>query len=351
MTRFDREANSKRIVLFYNMHQDKPKSFCVNHFKTEGISESRIYKVIAKFEQYGTYEDRSRTGRPPKMNTKKVKRLRSLVNNKDGVSQRDLARRFDVSQSTISYTLNQKTLINCYEKEKAPGYVNDQEERARTRAAKLGKKIFVNNDVVMDDEKYFRLSNYNVPGNNNYYSENKTQAPPSIKYKKKVKFEPQVLVWVAMSSRGFSEIYVHTSKIAVNQNIYINECLKKRLLPFINEHHSDSNYVFWPDLASSHYAKKSIEWFESNGVSYVQKEDNPPNLPQGRPIETFWAILSNKVYERCWQAKSLKQLIRRIKSKFKELVQSDPSLGQRLMAGLKLKLRNIGLNGVYSENK
>jgi hypothetical protein len=74
---------------------------------------------------------------------------------------------------------------------------------------------------------------------------------------------------------------------------------EKRLLPFINEHHSDSNYVFWPDLASSHYAKKSIEWFESNGISYVQKGDNPPNLPQGRPIETFWAILSNKVYEKC----------------------------------------------------
>ena len=134
------------------------------------------------------------------------------------------------------------------------------------------------------------------------------------------------MVWVVMSS----EIYVHTSKISVDQNIYIKNCLfEKRLLPFINEQHSDSNR------------------FESNGVSYVQKEDKP----QGTPIETLWAILSNKVYERCWQAKSLKQLIRRIKSKFKELVQSDPSLGQRLMAGLKLELRNIGLNGVYSENK
>ncbi len=110
-----------------------------------------------------------------------------------------------------------------------------QEERARTHAAKLGKKVFVNNDVVMDDEKYFKLSNYYVPGNNKYYSENKTQAPLSIKYKKKVKFEPQVLVWVVMSSRGLSEIYVHTSKISVDQNIYIKNCLFEKKTTTIHQ--------------------------------------------------------------------------------------------------------------------
>ena len=99
-----------------------------------------------------------------------------------------------------------------------------------------------------------------------------------------MKFEPQVLVWCALSSQRFSEMYVHTSKIAINKNIYINECLKKRLIPFINEYHSDDNYVFWPDLASSHYAKNTIEWFKSNNVSYVQKED------QSRHFRRYYQI-------------------------------------------------------------
>ena len=48
--------------------------------------------------------------------------------------------------------------------------------------------------------------------------------------------------------------------------------------------------------------------------------------------------------------KSVKQLTRRNKSKFEELIY-EPNLGQRLMEGLKLKLRNLGKNGVYSEIK
>ena len=32
-------------------------------------------------------------------------------------------------------------------------------------------------------------------------------------------------------------------------------CIKKRLFPFIEEHHSDGQYLFLPDLASSHYSK------------------------------------------------------------------------------------------------
>ena len=31
---------------------------------------------------------------------------------------------------------------------------------------------------------------------------------------------------------------------------------RKRLIPFINEHHSDGNHMFWPDLAIAHYANK-----------------------------------------------------------------------------------------------
>ena len=59
-----------------------------------------------------------------------------MVNNKDGISQRHLAR---------------------HEKEKAPGYVKNQEERSRNCAIKLSKKIFVNNEIIMDDEN---ISNY-----------------------------------------------------------------------------------------------------------------------------------------------------------------------------------------------
>ena len=60
---------------------------------------------------------------------------------------------------------------------------------------------------------------------------------------------------MAMSSKGVSDVYVHKSKQAIRQNTYLEQCINKRLLPFIEKYHQDGNYLFWPDLASSHYSK------------------------------------------------------------------------------------------------
>ena len=63
------------------------------------------------------------------------------------------------------------------------------------------------------------------------------------------------------TNRGISKPLFRPSKSeAVNSDIYLNECLEKRLVPFICEHRSDSNYFFWPDLAGCHYSKHTIAW-------------------------------------------------------------------------------------------
>ncbi|CAF4614088.1 unnamed protein product, partial [Rotaria magnacalcarata] len=39
-------------------------------------------------------------------------------------------------------------------------------------------------------------------------------------------------------------------------------------------------------------------------VPLVARQDNPPNVPQARSIETVWALLERKVYENNWEAKT-----------------------------------------------
>ena len=43
-----------------------------------------------------------------------------------------------------------------------------------------------------------------------------------------------------------------------------------------------------------------IGWWEL----FHSKKDNPANLPEARPIEDFWFILKDKVYENGWEANS-----------------------------------------------
>ena len=59
---------------------------------------------------------------------------------------------------------------------------------------------------------------------------------------------------MAMSSKSTSDIYVHKSIQAVNQETYLKECINKGLLAFIAKYHSSGNYLFWSDLAKAHYS-------------------------------------------------------------------------------------------------
>ena len=45
-------------------------------------------------------------------------------------------------------------------------------------------------------------------------------------------------------------------------------------MPFIAKHHSDGQYLFWTDLASSHYAKSVIGYLREKNVQFVEKSDN-----------------------------------------------------------------------------
>ena len=99
----------------------------------------------------------------------------------------------------------------------------------------------------------------------------------------------------------------------------MKECINKRLLPFIAKFHSNGNYLFWHDLAKAHYSNIVQQCLTEKNIPFVSRVDNPPNVSQGRPIETVWTVLERKIYENNWEAKSIGHLVKRIKQKAKEL--------------------------------
>ena len=120
-----------------------------------------------------------------------------------------------------------------------------------------------------------------------------------------------------MSSKDVSNVYVHRSKQTIRQDTYLNQCINKRLLPFIDKCHQNGNYLFWPDLASAHYSKLVQERLNEKNVPFVIRKDNSPNVSQARPIETVWTLLEQKVYENNWEAENSDVLARVIKPEIK----------------------------------
>jgi hypothetical protein len=131
--------------------------------------------------------------------------------------------------------------------------------------------------------------------------------------------------------------------LAINQFVYRDKCLKKSLIPFLRKFHSHDRYVFWPDLASAHYARTVQDYLKSQRVPFVQRKLNPANVPKCRPIENYWGSLKRKVYENDWSAKEIPQLIKRIKWAW---TQVDSEISTRTCASVHRRFNTVARKGV-----
>ena len=82
-------------------------------------------------------------------------------------------------------------------------------------------------------------------------------------------------------------------------------------------------------------------------IRFVEKYENPANVPECPPIELFWAHLKRLVNDGGWKAKTLPELEKKIKVCIKKVKQD---LLDNLFDGMIRRLEDTGRNGVI-ENK
>ncbi|CAG0879817.1 unnamed protein product [Darwinula stevensoni] len=275
-----------RVYKFYSDNIEKGKLHTVRHFQAEGVPKWTVYRILTRFHNnLPASRQPGSGGSNKKMTPRKLAALRRAMDNRDGISQRQAAKKFGCHQSTIQRSL-EKLNIKARKKQRIPQRSAAQISNAKKLSGRLFRK-FGKVAWIIDDESYFTLSHSTISGNQTFYTSDINATPPSVKFSPKTKFEKKVLVWIAIGPNGMSEPLIKESKFAINGQVYLEDCIKSRLLPYIRTNYDD-NYVFWPDKASSHYSKVVIEHLDREGVNYVAKEDNPANLPEARSIEDFW---------------------------------------------------------------
>ena len=291
------------------------KKMTAHHFMDQGIPKSTIYEILDRLERTGSVVRKRGSGRKAvKMDRRKREALRRAVDHKTGISQRELAVRFGCNQSYISRTIR-RLKIMCRKRVKVPKYKDDAAIReARKRCRKL-YNLYKTLDFVIDDEKYFGLTGFQMSGNRNYYSSNRDRTPSSVATYSKKKFEPKVMLWIAISPKGLSTPVLTSGRsMSVTSSTYITRCLNPVLVPFLQEKYPNGGYIFWPDKASSHYARATCSFLDGRGVNYVPKDVNPTEVPQCRPIEDFFGVLAGHVYRKNWVARDTEALKRRIRT-------------------------------------
>ena len=153
------------------------------------------------------------------------------------------------------------------------------------------------------------------------------------------------MIWLTVSSKGVCESYIHRNNGSINADVYLNQCVKSKLIPFIKKHHTNDDIIFWPDLARAHYSKEVLIYFDEASVPIIPKTTNPPKVAQGRPIEDFRGVLVQLIREHNLEAKTTKQLERRIRKILKKI---NITLLQSMMENVRKNFRKMYTEGVFS---
>ena len=97
--------------------------------------------------------------------------------------------------------------------------------------------------------------------------------PEEVRNATQKKWPKQFLVWQAMDELG-NVCRSYVEKGSLGSVKYLEECLRKRLLPFIKKYHPNLNVVIWPDMARIHYSTDVQQWLQTEGIDYVKWEDD-----------------------------------------------------------------------------
>lgn len=306
--------------------------------KRLGIHHSTVSRVVKMFQETKTIERRAGSGRKPKTEyPEKARKIRQYFKNNPNLSTRDVAKKVNSSKWFVQQTMKRAGL-RVFKVRKAPNRTDKQNTVAKLRARKLYREWLVKPGcLVMDDETYIKADTKQIPGLEFFVGTSRMEVPEKFRKRKMDKFAKKYLLWQAICECGrYSKPFVTTGTI--NGQIYREECLQKRLLPFLRSHRGPT--LFWPDLASCHYAKPVMDWYEAKGVNVVPKEANPPNTPELRPIEKFWAIMKKKLKKSGKTFKTDEALKKNWEKLCKEAGQS---LAQDLTSSVKRNVRAFSL--------
>ena len=258
----------------------------------------------------------------------------------------DAAVKMDISLGSMT-KIRKMVGIRSKVKVQVPKISKQQIESAKGNCRKLYKRSVPSGGnffFVMEDETYMQLDPQEakrkqyvsiVPGH---------QLPQEARISQKSKFPSKMLVWQAITEDGrVSPAFV--MKGTMDGDIYRKKCLQDILKPWLQSLNVQQPILFWPDKASIHYARITIDFLKDNKIEYVSKLDNPTSVPQIRPIERFWELCKRQMKKEGKISSNLAHFKRRWTTVSKRIAEK---LGKRLFQNFRKKLRLAGSEGPWA---
>lgn len=329
------EAANRKLIL--DTHFENPTWSGSKIAKSLKLAKSTVCRVLKRFREQHTVDRKDHSKRRSGTKDRKLhsKVLRTIRAN-PGQSDYDIAKKFNASQSTVR-RIRLREGIRSFRASKQPNRTLKQNLVAKRCARKLYNEVLTKfgGCILMDDETYVKMDFGQLPGQKFYKATGRGDVPSKFKFVFADKFARKLMIWQGICSCG-QKTQVFVTNKTMNSQLYKQECLKKRILPYIKAHKGPVK--FWPDLASCHYSREVLQWYRDNGVDFFEKDVNPPNCPQFRPIEKYWAIVKQKLKKSGKVTKDATEMKRWWNKMAAQVSQQSV---QNMMSGVRRKVRDF----------
>lgn len=296
-----------------------------------GVSEQRVSRLVKRFNETKSHDDRQRSGRPSTARTplivSKVKKLLRRNNHtkaRHGVSGRSttrIAARMGISQMSAWRILRKNLGLKPWKKKKGQKLTAAAKNKRLNRAKALKERLADGRHrlILFSDEKYFTIEEgYNSQNDRIWSADSERIVERQMKPK-------GVMVWAGVGYNAKAPLVFVKAGIKIDTDVYRRDILKPVERWAVDHYGIDEEgywheWTFQQDGAPSHtsinensdkFRVPTQTWLEEHFPDFIKKDEWPPSSPDLNPLDySIWPILASEVNAQAHSSvESLKEAI------------------------------------------
>lgn len=284
------------IRLFLEMN--KPIKEIQEWVSEKGLQISRSYLMKIKSGERKNPENskkKKKRGRKLKLTAVRRRALKKSSMRDNPPTQRELAKRFNISQTSVRNYL-EKFRLKLRKKRKCHELSPSSIEKRLKRSWPLYLKLRGNRwkKWITSDEALFTLENTTGERDVRYIENGSNDGDIGVKTHKH--FNKSIMVWAAICSKGVIGPYFVEPGAKINSSYYIDKILKPLFERDAREFFPKGDFIFQQDSAPAHASKQTIKYIKSKKINFLRPSDWPPNSPDLAPCDFFlWGYLKKRL--------------------------------------------------------
>jgi transposase len=280
----------------------------LSEFPDKGWKRGSIDSLLIKIRKTGSIDRQPGSGRPRSVRiNENIEKVNELVLSQEEMPKthrttRQISRETGIHRSTVHRIIHRDLKLKCLKRRRAQLLSEANRVARLTRCKQLLKKY---DDSAVDfiwftDEKLFTVQQPFNSQNDRVYAPigtKKRLIEPTRLLRTRSKFSKSIMVSVAVSKMGVTELIFVDPGVKINGQYYRDILLSQQMLPAIKRIAGDV-FVFQQDSAPAHRARDTIQLLQRETPDFIGPDLWPPNSPDLNPVDyQIWGIMQQRVYE------------------------------------------------------